>query len=141
MFIVIPSLEGRPAKAKEAPSSHQVRLAPLDTNLVFQSLGGNLCLANCILLQQCFFIIAVLLQMEIILIFSKFIIIKTTSLQKDKDTKRIRSLPTICYKQRSLKHIILQSLTIEEIITSKQQMFYQFCYILINWKTARETNV
>ena len=35
-----PSLEGWPTKAKEAPSPHEVRLAPLDTNPVFQSLGG-----------------------------------------------------------------------------------------------------
>ena len=34
-----PSLEGLPTKAKEAPSPHEVRLAPLDTNPVFQSLG------------------------------------------------------------------------------------------------------
>ena len=34
-----PSLEGWPTKAKEAPSPHDVRLAPLDTNPVFQSLG------------------------------------------------------------------------------------------------------
>ena len=33
-----PSLEGWPTKAKEAPSPHEVRLAPLDTNPVFQSL-------------------------------------------------------------------------------------------------------
>ena len=33
-----PSLEGLPTKAKEAPSPHEVRLAPLDTNPVFQSL-------------------------------------------------------------------------------------------------------
>ena len=33
-----PSLEGLPAKAKEAPSCHEVRLVPLDTNPVFQSL-------------------------------------------------------------------------------------------------------
>ena len=39
IFIVIPSLEGWPTKAKEAPSSHKVRLAPLDTNPVFQRLG------------------------------------------------------------------------------------------------------
>ena len=39
MFIVMPSLEGWPTKAKEAPSPHDVRLAPLDTNPVFQSLG------------------------------------------------------------------------------------------------------
>ena len=36
-----PSLEGWPTKAKEAPSSHEVKLAPLDTNPVFQSLGGD----------------------------------------------------------------------------------------------------
>ena len=36
-----PSLEGWPTKAKEAPSPHEVRLAPLYTNPVFQSLGGN----------------------------------------------------------------------------------------------------
>ena len=36
-----PSLEGRPTKAKETPSPHEVRLAPLDTNPVFQSLGGG----------------------------------------------------------------------------------------------------
>ena len=29
-----PSLEGSPTKAKEAPSPHEVRLAPLDTNPV-----------------------------------------------------------------------------------------------------------
>ena len=38
IFIVTPSLEGWPTKAKEAPSPHEVRLAPLDTNPVFQSL-------------------------------------------------------------------------------------------------------
>ena len=36
-----PSLEGWPTKAKEAPSPHEVRLAPLDTNPVFQSLGNK----------------------------------------------------------------------------------------------------
>ena len=35
IFIVTPSLEGWPTKAKEAPSSHEVRLTPLDTNPVF----------------------------------------------------------------------------------------------------------
>ena len=39
---MIPSLEGWPTKAKEAPFPHEVRLAPLDTNPVFQNLGGNL---------------------------------------------------------------------------------------------------
>ena len=34
-----PSLEGWPTKAKEAPSPHEIRLAPLDTNPVFQCLG------------------------------------------------------------------------------------------------------
>ena len=29
-----PTLEGWPTKAKEAPSRHEVRLAPLDTNPV-----------------------------------------------------------------------------------------------------------
>ena len=33
-----PSLEEWLTKAKEAPSPHEVGLAPLDTNLVFQSL-------------------------------------------------------------------------------------------------------
>ena len=36
-----PSLEGWPTKAKEGPSPHEVRLAPLGTNPVFQSLGGK----------------------------------------------------------------------------------------------------
>ena len=35
---MIPSLEGWPTKAKEAPSPHEVRMFPLDTNPVFQSL-------------------------------------------------------------------------------------------------------
>ena len=39
---MIPSLEGLPTKAKEAPSPHEVRLSPLDTNPVFDSLGGFL---------------------------------------------------------------------------------------------------
>ena len=38
---MIPSLEGWPTKAKEAPSSHEVRLAPLDSNPVFLCHGGN----------------------------------------------------------------------------------------------------
>ena len=38
---MIPSLEGMPTKAKEAPSPHEVRLSPLDTNPVFHSLGGK----------------------------------------------------------------------------------------------------
>ena len=41
IFIVIPSLEWWPTKAKEVPSSNELRLAPLDTNSVFQSLGVN----------------------------------------------------------------------------------------------------
>ena len=36
-----PPLEGLPTKAKEAPSPHGVRLAPLDTSPVFQRLGGK----------------------------------------------------------------------------------------------------
>ena len=39
---MIPSLEGLPTKAKEAPSPHEVRLAPLDINPVFHSLGDNI---------------------------------------------------------------------------------------------------
>ena len=39
---MIPSLEGWPTNAKETPSPHEVRLAPLDTNPVFQSLGHNI---------------------------------------------------------------------------------------------------
>ena len=34
-----PSLEGSPTKAKEAPSPNEVRLAPLDTNPVFECQG------------------------------------------------------------------------------------------------------
>ena len=34
-----PSLIGSPTKAKEAPSRHEVRLAPLDWCPVFQCLG------------------------------------------------------------------------------------------------------
>ena len=37
-----PSLEGLPTKAKEAPSPHEVRLAPLDTTPVFQCLGEDI---------------------------------------------------------------------------------------------------
>ena len=37
---MIPSLEGWPTKVKEAPSPRKVRMSPLDTNPVFQSLGG-----------------------------------------------------------------------------------------------------
>ena len=36
-----PTLEGSLTKAEEAPSPHEVRLAPLDTNPVFQCLGGE----------------------------------------------------------------------------------------------------
>ena len=39
IFIVTPSREGSPTKAKEATSPHEVRLAPLDTNPVFQCIG------------------------------------------------------------------------------------------------------
>ena len=39
IFIVTPSLEWSPTKAKEALSPHEVRLAPLDTNPVLQCLG------------------------------------------------------------------------------------------------------
>ena len=36
------ALEGWPANAKEIPSPHEVRLAPLDTNPVFQCLGDKI---------------------------------------------------------------------------------------------------
>ena len=39
---MIPSLEGWPTKAKEAPSPHEVRLTPLDTNPVFDYLSISL---------------------------------------------------------------------------------------------------
>ena len=39
IFIMTPLLKGWPTKAKEEPSPHEVRLAPLDTNPVLQSLG------------------------------------------------------------------------------------------------------
>ena len=42
IFIVIPSLEGSPTKAKEAPSFDEMRLALLDTNPLFQCLGDVL---------------------------------------------------------------------------------------------------
>ena len=35
---MLPSLEGWPTKAQEAPSPQEVRLVPLDTNPVFRSL-------------------------------------------------------------------------------------------------------
>ena len=38
---MIPSLEGWPTKAKDVPSPHEVRMAPLDTNPVFQGLGDK----------------------------------------------------------------------------------------------------
>ena len=37
---MITSLEGWPTKAKKTPSPQEVRMSPLDTNPVFQSLGG-----------------------------------------------------------------------------------------------------
>ena len=38
---MIPSLKGWPTKAKEAPSPREVRMSPLDTNPVFQSVRGS----------------------------------------------------------------------------------------------------
>ena len=38
---MIPSLEGWPTKAKEAPSPHEVRLTPLDTNPVLHCPGDK----------------------------------------------------------------------------------------------------
>ena len=43
-----PSLEGRPTKVKETPSPHEVRLAPLHTNAVFQCLRGFLNFPSCL---------------------------------------------------------------------------------------------
>ena len=43
-FIVTPSLEVCPTRAKEAPSPHEVRLAPLDTNPVCLCLRGKIVL-------------------------------------------------------------------------------------------------
>ena len=42
IFILIPSLEGWATKAEEAPSPHEARRTPLDTNPVFQRLGENI---------------------------------------------------------------------------------------------------
>ena len=42
IFVVTPSLEESPIKAKDTPSPHEVRLARLDTNLVFQCLEVNI---------------------------------------------------------------------------------------------------
>ena len=39
IFIETPSLEGLPAKSKEDPSPHEMRLSPLDINPVFPGLG------------------------------------------------------------------------------------------------------
>ena len=41
IFIVIPSLEGWPTKAKEALSAHEVRLTLLDINPAFLCLGDK----------------------------------------------------------------------------------------------------
>ena len=49
---MIPPLEGLPTKAKEAPSPYEVRLAPLDTNPVFQCLGD--CISYVLTSYQCF---------------------------------------------------------------------------------------
>ena len=38
---MIPSLEGWPTKAKEAPSPHDVRLTPLDTNPVLNQVSSK----------------------------------------------------------------------------------------------------
>ena len=38
---MMPSIDGWPTKAKEAPFPHEVRLTPLDTNPVFQCLREN----------------------------------------------------------------------------------------------------
>ena len=63
-----------------------------------------------------------------------------TSLEKEKETQRIRILHTICCKHQPLHHIILYGLPIKEIFTGKQWMFYQSYTISMKWKTARKTN-
>ena len=45
-----PTLQGSTTKAKEAPSPHEVRMAVLETNPVFQCLGENLVLISVLLL-------------------------------------------------------------------------------------------
>ena len=40
-FIVTTSLEGWETNAKEVPSHHEVKLAPLDTNPLLQCLGDT----------------------------------------------------------------------------------------------------
>ena len=47
IFIMTPSLEGSPTIAIEAPSPHEVRVAPLDANPVFQCLGENIYIYIC----------------------------------------------------------------------------------------------
>ena len=58
---MIPSLEGWPTKAKEAPSPHEVRLAPLDTNPVFQSLSPTHCRGICDTFVLAFLLLALYL--------------------------------------------------------------------------------
>ena len=87
------------------------------------------------------FITTVLLQVEVHLFFRKFLFIKTTSLQKEKEAPRIRFLSAIRYKHHPLQRIILHGLPIKENITSKPWMFYRSYSILMNWKTARKTKV
>ena len=41
IFTVMPSLEGWPTKAKEAPSSHEVRLNLLDTPTQYFNVTGE----------------------------------------------------------------------------------------------------
>ena len=106
----------------------------------------NWCLAYRILLSknlrhQYLFITTVLLQVEIHQLFSKFLFIKITSLQKEKETPRIRFLSAMCYKHHPLQRIILHGLPIKENITSKQWMFYRSYSILMNWKAARKAKV
>ena len=106
----------------------------------------NWCLAYRILLSknlhhQYLFITTVLLQVEIHHLFSKFLFIKITSLQKGKEAARIRFLFAMCYKRHPVQRIILHGLPIKKNITSKQWMFYQSNSILMNWKVARKTKV
>ena len=54
VFIVIASPEGWSTKAKEAPSPHEVRMYLLDTNPVFQSVGGKYCAGVFVELKKAF---------------------------------------------------------------------------------------
>ena len=53
IFIVTPLLEGWPIKIKEAPSPHELKLAPLDTKIVVGTAFKRVWLTNCKTLSYC----------------------------------------------------------------------------------------